>query len=88
LVWENEVTGDRTIWLMNNGAPTSAINLGRVGTNWHIAGTGDFMGTGKADLVWENRLNGQRLIWVFNNGQPSSTISLPTVSPQWKIVDH
>jgi len=52
LVWENSVTGQREIWLINNGVPTTAINLGRVGTNWHIAGTGDFIGTGQASLVW------------------------------------
>ena len=71
---------------MNNGALTTAINLGRVGTNWHIAGTGDFMGTGQASLVWENSLNGKRLIWVFQNGQPTSTIDLPTLSTEWNIV--
>jgi len=88
LVWENSVTGQREIWLMNNGAPTTAINLGRVGANWHIAGVGDFMGTGQASLVWENSLNGKRLIWVFQNGQPTSTTDLPTVSTEWNIEDH
>jgi hypothetical protein len=88
LVWENSVTGQREIWLMNNGTSTSAINLPTVDPSWHIGGAGDFMGTGKADLVWENNVTGQRLIWMFNNGQPTSAIALPTVPPTWHIVDH
>jgi hypothetical protein len=59
-----------------------------VGLNWQIAGAGDFMGTGQADLVWENTLNGGRLIWVLQNGHPTSAINLPTIAPEWKIVDH
>jgi hypothetical protein len=73
---------------MNNGVSTSAIDLPAVDPSWHIAGAGNFIGTGKADLVWENNVTGQRLIWVLNNGQPTSAIALPTVGTPWHIVDH
>jgi hypothetical protein len=36
LVWENTLNGQRLIWLMNKGVPTSAVILPTVGTNWHI----------------------------------------------------
>jgi hypothetical protein len=82
------VTGACEIWLMNNGVPTTAIILPTVPSDWHLAGAGDFMGTGQASLVWENTLNGQHLIWLLNNGQPTSAIALPTVGAPWHIVDH
>ena len=27
LVWQNTVTGERSIWILNGGMPTSTINL-------------------------------------------------------------
>jgi hypothetical protein len=73
---------------MNKGMSTSAINLPTVDPSWHIAGAGDFMGTGQASLVWENTATGQRLIWSMKNGVPESALSLPTVPTDWHIVDH
>ncbi|MBV8585492.1 MAG: VCBS repeat-containing protein, partial [Verrucomicrobia bacterium] len=88
LVWENTVTGERVIWLMNGSTPTTAIHLGFVDPSWHIGGAGDFLGTGQASLVWENMSDGQRVIWAFSNGQPTFSINLPTVPTTWHIVDH
>ena len=39
---------------MRNGVPAYSITLPTIPTQWHIAGVGDFLGTGQADLVWED----------------------------------
>lgn len=79
LVWENSVTGQREIWLMNNGVPITAIRLETLGPNWHIAGVADFLGNRQSDPVWENRVTGDRTIWLMNNGMPTSAINLGRV---------
>src|SRR5260221_215796 len=85
LIWEQSVTGQRLIWLMNRAVPIGTINLPTVDPDWHIAGVGDFLGNGQADLVWENTLTGVREIWLMNNGTPTSAINLPTVGTDWHI---
>src|SRR5271165_296639 len=85
LVWENIVTGEHSIWVMQDGVPDDVISLPTISVEWNIAATGDFLGTGQADLVWENTVTGQRSIWIMNNGVPQFAISLPTISTQWHI---
>jgi hypothetical protein len=85
LVWENTITGERSIWVMHNGVLAFVINLPAMPIEWNIAAAADFLGTGQADLVWENTVTGERSIWILNNGVPSSTISLPTIPIQWHI---
>lgn len=86
LIWEQSLTGQRLIWLMNRGVPTGSINLPTVDPSWHIAGVGDFLGDGQSDLVWENTLTGRHLIWILAGGIPEYTISLPTVKGGWHVV--
>jgi len=78
LVWENTVTGQRSIWIMNNGVPVNVISLPTIPIRWNIAAAADFLGTGQADLVWENTVTGERSIWIMHNGVPQFVISLPT----------
>jgi hypothetical protein len=85
LVWENTITGERSIWIMQNGVFSSSINLPTIPTEWHIAAAADFLGTGQAGLVWENKITGERSIWILNNGVLSSTINLPTIPTEWHI---
>jgi hypothetical protein len=85
LVWENTITGPRSIWVMQNGVLYSAINLPTIPIQWRIAAAADFLGTGQAGLVWENTITGERSIWILNNGVLSSAINLPTIPIQWRI---
>jgi hypothetical protein len=85
LIWENPASGQRLIWFMINGAPTTSLRLPTVGTNWHIAAIGDFLGNGQSDLVWENT-DGDHLIWIMNAGVPQYALNLLTVAGGWHIV--
>ena len=87
LVWENTVTGEHSIWLLNNGVPGNVISLPTISTQWSIAAAADFLGTGQADLVWENAVTGEHSIWVMRNGVLANVISLPTSPIQWSIAD-
>jgi len=88
LAWENTVTGEHVIWILNNGILQYGIELPAVSAGWHLAGAADFDGDGQADLVWENTLYGAREIWLLKNGVYSSSIALPTASTSWNIADH
>jgi len=85
LLWQNRVTGERAVWLMNNGTYLGSVPLGTVPAAWSIAGTGDFNGDGHPDLVWQNSGTGERLIWLMNGGAFASSVSLGVVSTDWSI---
>jgi hypothetical protein len=73
---------------MQKGVFASEIDLPTIPTEWRIAGAGDFLGIGQADLVLENTTTGARCIWVMQNGVLVSEIDLPTVATEWEILDH
>jgi kumamolisin len=85
LIWENTTTGQRAIWLLNNGVFQSSMNLSTVDPAWHIVGVGDFLGKGQSDLVWENT-SGRHGIWILNGGVFQYEIGLPTVGRGWHVV--
>lgn len=87
LVWENTVTGQHSIWVLNNGVPANVISLPTSPIQWSIAAAADSPANGQADLVWENTVTGEHTIWILNNGRPLSSNKLPTISAEWQIVN-
>jgi Matrixin len=85
LVWQDTITGARSIWVLHDGVPSFVIGLPTIPTEWNIAAAADFLGTGELDLVWENVATGERSIWILRNGALSSIITLPTIPIQWHI---
>lgn len=87
IVWQNNVTGDRSIWLMSDTTwGGSFALLPNVALAWSIAGAGDFNADGKPDLVWQNTTTGDRSIWFMNGTTWDGTFALlPNVSPAWRI---
>lgn len=58
-----------------------------VGTDWHVAGTGDFNGDGKVDILWRND-DGRVTDWLGNtNGSFTDNLSnfLRPVDTQWQV---
>ncbi len=86
ILWQNNSTGARTIWLMNGTAFSSSVSLGIVVTSWKIVGSSDFNGDGQSDILWQNNLSGARTIWLMNGTTFSSNVPLGSVSTSWDIV--
>jgi hypothetical protein len=42
--------------------------LGRMGNEWHVAGTGDFDGDGKSDILWTST-SGNAVVWSMDGSQ-------------------
>ncbi len=85
LIWQNNQTGQRAIWLMNQTQYVGERFLPPVPTEWQIAGTGDFNNDGQRDLIWQNNSNGQRAVWLLNGTTYGSERFLPTIATEWQI---
>jgi hypothetical protein len=87
LIWQNNSTGQRSIWLMNGTSwDGTYVLLPTIPTEWKIAGTGDFNGDGNVDIVWQNSTTGQRSIWLMNATSWTGTyVLLPTIPTEWEI---
>jgi hypothetical protein len=67
ILWRND-NGDITNWLaQQNGsfAGNTANAYNNASTDWHVVGTGDFNGDGRADILWRND-NGHITDWLSN----------------------
>ena len=88
ILWQNSMTGERAVWLMNGTVRASIVNLPYVPPQWHIAGAGDFNGNGKPDILWQNSMTGERAVWLMNGTVRASIVNLPTAPPEWDIRNH
>src|SRR6266536_1772208 len=87
ILWQNSVTGERVIWLMNGTSVSSSVSLGVVGTSWNIVGSEDFNADGMPDIHGQNNcgscaanaVTGERVIWLMNGTSLSSSVSLGIV---------
>ena len=86
VIWQNTVTGQVTVWLMNGLTLVSSVGLPEIPpTYWKIAGMGDIDGNGTSDMVWRNTLNGATAIWFMNGGTIGSFGFPPGVPLAWRI---
>jgi len=86
LIWQNKVTGQRAIWLMNGTTLVSNLVIATISTDWDLVGAADFNGDGQPDLIWQNTVTGQRAIWLMNGTTPVSSVTLLTISTDWDLV--
>jgi hypothetical protein len=85
LLWQNNSTGQRAIWLMNGTTWAGERFLPTVAVQWQIAGSGDFNSDGHTDIVWQNTATGQRAVWLMSGTTWVSERFLPTVGTDWQI---
>src|SRR5947207_6311170 len=85
ILWQSDATPDggvAAIWLMNG--TTSITGIGVAGPplpTWHVAGTADFNGDGKADILWQTDDGTQLAIWLKNGTSITGTGALAHPGP-------
>ncbi|MGB6017792.1 MAG: VCBS repeat-containing protein [Nodosilinea sp.] len=67
LVWQNKVTNQAAVWLMDGLDFTSGELLPNIAApGWTVVETGDFNSNGKDDLLWRNANTGELAVWFMN----------------------
>ena len=75
MLWQNS-DGTVALWDVHDGSVVQGGVAGfNPGPSWHIQGTGDFNGDGKADIAWQNE-NGQVAVWEMNGTTISAVAGL------------
>ena len=85
LIWQNNATGQRAIWVMDGANWVGERWLPTISTDWRIAATADFNYDGLSDLLWQNSVTGQITIWLMDGGTQIGQWWLPTIPTQWQI---
>ena len=88
IVWQNNQTGARAIWLMNGTTAVGERFLPTIPLQWQIAGAGDFNGDGDSDVIWQNSSTGQRAIWIMDQTTPVGDRFLPVIPIEWDMRNH
>ena len=85
IIWQNNSTGQHTIWLMNGTSYMASADLFTAPLAWQIATTGDFNNDGKVDVYWQNTQTGQITIQLMNGTTTMGWVDF-TFPTAWKIV--
>ena len=85
LVWQNTVTGQCVVWIMNGTKVINKTSIGTFSLEWQLVGTGDYDTDGKSDLLWQNSATGEASVWLMSGTTVVSKVSLGKIAPDWKI---
>ncbi|MBF0539480.1 MAG: VCBS repeat-containing protein [Nitrospirae bacterium] len=85
ILWQNTLTGDVYLWLMNGTKFSSLGSPGKTDYYWQVVGVGDFNGDGKADILFQNYSTGDIGIWLMNGTKFSSLGSPGETDYNWQI---
>ena len=94
LLWQNQSTGDLSVWTFNNQQRLNTLWLtlssgthGDPDVNWKVVGTADLNGDGQLDLVWSHAQTGALRVWHLDGllQIDSAPLSLGTGDPQWQV---
>ena len=87
ILWQN-TAGDVGIWLMETDPNLvkilSAQVLGTVPAKWSIAHTGDYSGSGKADVLWVDN-TGNVAAWFMNGTSISAVVNYGNIGTSWAV---
>jgi hypothetical protein len=61
------------LWIMDNGTPRGAIQLGQTG-GWDLLAAGNFNRDGFEDLLWRNTASGATELWAMNDSAVQGAI--------------
>jgi hypothetical protein len=81
-------TNGRVYIFMNGtlGADTTVTNdLGVLGSEWNVAGTGDFDNDGDDDILLRNDTTGQVYLYNMENGKVASGTNIATFGTDWNV---
>ena len=84
IIWQDGVSQNVAIWLMNGSSILSTVNLGGVPSEWKMVQLSDLNGDGNADIVWQHT-RGTVAVWLLNGTRIESVGFPGDVSPEWKI---
>ena len=71
---------------MNGITLTRTEVLPSAGTDWQIAGAGDYDGNGKPDIFLRNNVDGRDTVWLMDGLSRHSALILTRVTNlDWKI---
>ena len=85
VLWQNS-DGTVALWDVHDGSVVQGGVAGfNPGPSWHIQGTGDFNGDGKADIAWQNE-NGQVAVWEMNGTMIGSLAVLASPGASWNVL--
>jgi Immunoglobulin domain/FG-GAP-like repeat len=85
LLWQNSMTGERALWLMNGTNLLNVSTLGIFPLEWTVAATGDFNNDGKPDIIWSNSITGERAIWLMNGTNFLAASTLGVFPLEWTV---
>jgi len=68
ILWRNKTSGENYVFLMDGTVIKAGSNyINSVpDLGWHIVGSGDFDGDGKADILWRNKVTGEDYLFLMN----------------------
>ncbi|MEQ9399199.1 MAG: putative Ig domain-containing protein [Longimicrobiales bacterium] len=85
LFWENTVTGQRFMWLLQGTTVDQGGSLSSVQTRWTMDASADMTGDGLADILWTNHTTGERYVWYMSGLADIGGGSLGIVGVNWLI---
>lgn len=94
LLWRNRRSGELAVWLMNETGRDLAAGTGFVtrsgqtyskGTDWTVAGVGDFNNDGREDILYRNEAQGKQEILLMNGAEIANVQSLKDLGGNWRV---
>lgn len=84
LLLHNAGTGGVAMWQMDGAKIVSNATFGTVGKGWHVEGTSDFGGDGKADILLRAD-NGAVALWQMDGNKIVSNVTFGSIGTNWQV---
>ena len=74
---------------MNGATIVSSLGINTVASAaWEVVGTGDYDGSGTADILWRNGSTGQNWMYLMTGATIDNSLGVNTVSDAaWQVVN-